>query len=518
MFLAAPIWLLALIPWAGLAVWMLRGRRERVGVPFLSLWQDAEARPTTSRAVRPPPIAIALLLMTILLAILAASAPTISSPNAGQVTVLVDRGITMSARDGDAYRYQRAADMVTPHLGGRVEVVTVPHRTEVSTSIRSIPPTAVDTRNDVAQAVIQLLATTRDLIVVLTDQPIDAADPRMIVIPPPPLAPNAGIERVGARDAPAAQVMVRVGAAEPGKQTIVVSSDGKRVEQPVEGTAFLDLPSLGKTVEVAMAQGDALSADDRAWLVRETGWPRIEPIAALPPELARMIETYRKLRPAREDARVISIVDSTSAAVGDAVILAPATSAAIGSPVVATHPITAGVVWQEMLKDARLGDAPPAGFTPVVSIDNHTAVALREEPARQVWVALDAPSFARRADYVVFWTNVFDWLGRGGDAFVAHPIGLLENDWRRVTHGPEGTEPGLWPGIYQRSDGTLRAVNAPFVKPPDVRPVTDWQQRLAQALAHGRGGRALSPYLLLAALLCAAGAACCWPARKAAST
>ena len=52
MFLAAPIWLLALIPWAALAVWMLWGRRERVGVPFLALWQNGDARPTKSRAVQ----------------------------------------------------------------------------------------------------------------------------------------------------------------------------------------------------------------------------------------------------------------------------------------------------------------------------------------------------------------------------------------------------------------------------------------------------------------------------------
>jgi len=490
-----------------------------VGVPFLALWQNGEARPTKSRAVHPPPIAIALLLLTILLAILAASSPTISSPNAGRVTVLVDRGITMSARDGDAYRYQRAADVVWPHLSGRsIKIVAVPHWSGESTTVRPIPPTAVDTSGEVPQGVIRLLATTNDPIVVLTDQPIDTTDPRVVVVAPSPLPQNAGIEHVGARDTPAAQVMVRVGATQTGKHGIVVGSDGKRVEQSVEGTAFIDMAGLGRTVEVALGQGDVLSADDRAWLVREVGWPRIQPIAALPPELARMVETYRKLRPSRDDARVISILGSPNPTAGESVILAPATSAANSAPVVAAHPVTAGVAWPEILKDSRLGDAPPAGFTPVVSVENHVAVAVREQPVRQVWVSLDAPAFPRRADYVVFWTNVFDWLGRGGDAFVAHPIGLLSNDWRRVTDGPEGTAPGLWPGMYERSDGTLRAVNAPFVRPPDVRPVTDWQQRLARAVARTRGGRALSPYLLLAALFCAIGAAWRWPARKAAST
>jgi len=116
MLIAAPIWLLALIPWSALAIWMLWGRRERVGVPFLALWRDAEARPSTSRAVQVPPLPIILLLLTILFAILAASSPTLSRSETQPITVLVDRGVTMSARDGDAYRYVRAAELLVPAL------------------------------------------------------------------------------------------------------------------------------------------------------------------------------------------------------------------------------------------------------------------------------------------------------------------------------------------------------------------------------------------------------------------
>jgi len=526
MLIAAPIWLLALIPWSALAIWMLWGRRERVGVPFLALWRDAEARPSTSRAVQVPPLPIILLLLTILFAILAASSPTLSRSETQPITVLVDRGVTMSARDGDAYRYVRAAELIAPHVRGAVRVVSIPAREERATdaaglvsAVGSLPPTALDTSADVPQAAQRHLATTDEPVIVLSDQPINSTDSRLVVIRPQ-AQPNVGIAHFAARERPAAQVMVRLVGEGQSKQTIIVDSDGRRVERTMEapGTAFIDLPGLGKTVEVALSQGDALSADDRAWLVRESGWPRIEPIATLPPELARMVETYRKLRPARADARVVSIVDAAGNFEGPTVILAPATAAESGVASVAEHPITTGVAWADVLKDARLGAVAPAGFTPVVSIGERVAVAVRETP-RQAWVAIESATFPRRAEYVVFWTNAFDWLGQGGDAFVSHPIGTLGDEWRRVTDGPSGTEPGLWPGVYQRGDGTLRAVNAGAHAKPAPPPTTnDWQQRVAR-LASGRaGGRPLSPYLLIAALACALGAALRWPGRRPAQT
>ncbi|MDQ3441686.1 MAG: hypothetical protein M3478_15190, partial [Planctomycetota bacterium] len=399
MLIAAPIWLLALIPWAVLAVWMLWGRRERVGVPFLALWRGAEARPTSSRAVHAPPLPIILLLLTILLAILAASSPTLSRMQTSPITVLVDRGVTMSARDGDAYRYVRATELLAPHVSGVARVVVVPARDQQTTDgagvvdvVRSFPPTAVDTSADVAQAAIRLLAATEGPVIVLTDQSVDAADPRLLVITPPAHA-NVGITHVAARERPSAQVMVRLDSNRPPRQTVIVSSDGARVERMVDapGTAFIDLPRIGKSVEIARSQGDALAADDRAWLVRETGWPRIESIAALPPELSRMVETYRKLRPARDDARVVSVVDGTSPAAGEAVSLAPANAAGNGVVSVVDHAITSGVAWTDVLSDARVGGVadPASDFSPLVSVGDHVAIAVRETP-RQVFVAIDS--------------------------------------------------------------------------------------------------------------------------------
>ena len=109
---------------------------------------------------------------------------------------------------------------------------------------------------------------------------------------------------------------------------------------------------------------------------------------------------------------------------------------------------------------------PPAGWDAVVSIDRRPAVAVRESPARRVWVGLEADEWPRTPEYVVFWANVFDWLGAGEVTFRSHPVALLEGRWDVVdlaggmggdTGAASCAEPGLWPGVYRRrEDGALR--------------------------------------------------------------
>ena len=80
MFFASPAWLLALIPWSAVAVWMLRGKRPRVAVPFIELWRGpvGAVRVTTSWA--PPSVAVVAVLLAMLLAILAATGPKLRWP------------------------------------------------------------------------------------------------------------------------------------------------------------------------------------------------------------------------------------------------------------------------------------------------------------------------------------------------------------------------------------------------------------------------------------------------------
>src|SRR5438270_13096871 len=99
MTLIAPLWLLAFIPWAVLNLWLLWGARRRELVPFLPLWQGSAAKKRHQRSLQPPPIALAALIVAMLLAILAAAGPVLPARGSAgaRLTVLLDRGVTMSA-------------------------------------------------------------------------------------------------------------------------------------------------------------------------------------------------------------------------------------------------------------------------------------------------------------------------------------------------------------------------------------------------------------------------------------
>ena len=87
----------------------------------------------------------------------------------------------------------------------------------------------------------------------------------------------------------------------------------------------------------------------------------------------------------------------------------------------------------------------PAGFKPLVSNAGIAVVAVREKPARQIWVNADFGDWEKTPDFVIFFANAFDWLG--GD------------NWRFTS--ADQLPPGVtWPGIYQDSAGKQIAVNA----------------------------------------------------------
>jgi hypothetical protein len=159
---------------------------------------------------------------------------------------------------------------------------------------------------------------------------------------------------------------------------------------------------------------------------------------------------------------------------------------------------------------------PPAGFTVLVSAAGKPIVAVREESTPQVWVNADLDAWSRDPAFVVFFSNAFTWLGAGGASeFVAHPVGQLGDDWSRVddSPAPAGVEPGLWPGLYRRRDGAMRAINAPDVQwqPPAV---TDWRRQLDRQAVQTGGTFPLRSWPCLAAIACAALAAVVWPSSR----
>src|SRR5829696_2125984 len=98
MTFAAPLWLLGLLPLGGVIVYLLWGRRRQEAVPFLDLWLGPVKGPRPKRRIAAPPLALALAILAMLLAILGAARPALRDPTASApISIIVDNGVTMSA-------------------------------------------------------------------------------------------------------------------------------------------------------------------------------------------------------------------------------------------------------------------------------------------------------------------------------------------------------------------------------------------------------------------------------------
>src|SRR4051794_33165690 len=109
----SPMWLWLLLPWAGVTIWLLWGRRKRANVPFVALWRGAVELPKKRRQLVLPPLALIGLILAMLFAVLAAAKPTAGrSVQRDRTLVIIDRGINMSA----AGRYEQVAALAKPIL------------------------------------------------------------------------------------------------------------------------------------------------------------------------------------------------------------------------------------------------------------------------------------------------------------------------------------------------------------------------------------------------------------------
>jgi hypothetical protein len=82
-----------------------------------------------------------------------------------------------------------------------------------------------------------------------------------------------------------------------------------------------------------------------------------------------------------------------------------------------------------MKQEIHLSSLPAPGldWQTILSINDHPAVAIRESPARQVWVGFASDVWPRSSDFVIFWTNVFDWIGQvqSGSRYTLQSIGAV---------------------------------------------------------------------------------------------
>jgi hypothetical protein len=521
MLLSAPWWLLALLPWLGLTLYLLMGRSPRVAVPFVELWQDAELpRPRRARSLRPPPISLAAMLAALLLAIVAAARPAVITSSGGPpITIILDRGATMSGNisleEVERVLRQRFGDGpvdLWPVPGDEAAPIVTDRSSWRGLATGQLAATALDTSALLPRAISAARERNDQPIVVATNQAIDISDGRVVRIPPRPSVPrNVGFVRVAARGEPVPAAMVTVrNDSELRQVRLCVTCGGRTIEQdldlPPRGQqrdAFVELPSdAGDVIGFELLAEDDLPVDNRAWLLRRQQSPRIEAEPLLPPEIQRMIDVYaRHRRPSEQAPRVIVTTEAQHVRQEPAAIIGTVgdTTTVSGAFRAEDHPITRGI--QHWPNDAVLAAPPGDGWQPIVTAGDQVSVAVRESPARQVWVGFHSHSFARSPDFVIFWTNVLDWLG-GGDEYASQPVQVLGNDWRRdpaLSGRPLTAEPMT--GVYTSATGDRLATCALDLSRQIAPETTDWLAKLAALPAPPGGTIALGSMLLIAGLL-----------------
>jgi hypothetical protein len=539
MTLLSPVWLLALLPWAALTAWVLVGRRRRQSVPFLPLWEAPEEIRRPKKGFEPPPFALVLALIAALIALLALARPQLTFAKTRTAdrtwTVLLDRGASTSAKSPSGQpRFVEAARTLAQALSARRESIRldlhdVPTSTgwqgppaDLAGALTALPRTAANTRDEL-RAAVDASASRGALVLLLSDHDLGPLPPSVIQIRPDTTPHNAGIVALARRPS---QVMITLAATHATSRTLVLQSGDRTVRQNVDLPAagqrnlFLNFDPATDTLEARLeGPADDLEADDRAWLVRHRSWPTLEPRSPLPDELRRMIDVYRRYRPAAEDSPRIALGRPGDIKADEpAVLLAPAVGPESAHTDIrpTPHPVITGVDWSGLSSGPSLSaDHPPEGWTIVLRAGEHALIAVRDGDVRQVWVGFESRAFARTPGYVVFWTNVFNWLGSatGGD-FTAGVVGPPLDGARRLLPKtlPDHVDPDRWPGVFETPTGKL-ALNCGRVT-FGTTSGENWSTRLAAIPPAIPTGIDLAPWLALAALTCLAGAAATWERRR----
>ncbi len=555
MFFSSPLWLIALAPWALVCLWLMRRRLPTVDVPFLKLWQTGATLATPQRGLAPPPVAIVLILASLLLLILGMSGLSLRGwgPMTAQsqtpVKILIDRGFTMSAKEGNAPRFlttaQAAGPALAEALGARreVDLSFVPSQPPLPSDLghwledlAATPPTDIPTRDMLAGEVARMARDGSDgPIIVISDQSLGSPSHGIIQIPPDQPLAFMGIARIGAQAEPQKQVLVRIHnqSDQTTAELRIVSagySTTKQIMLPPRGQSsdqFVDLAEMGDVVKASIESPAAVAGNATARVVRQPGRPTIETRRRLSPELERMIAIYNRREADRgsRGARAM-VVDRAADLPADepaAWVDGAAHFTLPASPALQVRPgkITAHVQWSAALRLATLASLPAGGgWTTLVSADGHPAVAIRSEPVRQVWVGFTSPEMAKSPNYVIFWTNVFDLLGGDQGGYASQRAGQVAGIWHEETARGESApvhEPGLRAGLYRRSDGAMLAVNAPDVTAPPL-PTSAWREELSHLANERVPSLNLARWMELAALAMVLTAAVLWPYMKGAGT
>jgi len=512
MIFASPIALLWLIPWAALGLFLLFGKREFTSVPFIELWLGTGAASKAKRQLLLPPRAILAILIAALLTILAAAAPKVRTPSASpHLHVLVDNGVTLTPPGRLAQLLKDASPLLHNLFQSVPQVTLLQAVTEdtiqtdaskmagLADQIRIYP---VNTSTAIQSKIARLLQETDDPVVLLSDQRIAIQSPRLFQIAPKSRIDNVGFVDIALRPERRAQLMLKIRNDSPAKESSISIVKGlarlqHSIALPESGTVqdyFFDLPEAGYSVEATINVKDDLPADNVAHLLLTGSNSRLEVKGDVGEALQRMVDVYTSNRAPDPSSRVVIICDSLFQipALTPAVAVASGASALtqLRSPLqlFADHPITRSVDWRSIDRATLAAFAPGDGWTPLVKSNELVLLAVREKPARQVWVGFRSSGFESTRDHVILWSNIFDFLGEGGARYTYQKLGISDAIFSRQ------------PGIQQEVNGRNVAMNVLDVKlEMNLESLT--RLPASTAVQSTTGWIAISPWLSIGALL-----------------
>jgi hypothetical protein len=494
MIFTSPLSLLALAPWAALVLWLLTGRPEKSPVPFLHLWPSRNPQlPKPKRAWQKPPLWLIAIFTAMLLAIFAAAGPRILHQQTSRITVIVDRGFASEFKDA-AKNLDASLRQNLPNTNINLKMIPT---TDSTTShdwleeVSSLQPTAADDIDELTLACRNALRESDAPVVLLSDQTIQLADPRLIQFTSSAPITNVGIDLLSVRTGPQTQAMIRLfNQSDQTSAQLIIRADGtlaqsRQITLPAPGTKknyFVDLPSAPAIIESEIQCNDSIKINHRAWLVRQAAWPIIDPAGYLPPELTRLIEVYTRHRIPSEDSQHITITSDPTSAPTNMPVAILTTESNDTTKLTAIQPLIIkndlpnmeSIDWPNILPGALISPAPGKDWRPIVTANGSVILAIRDTPTRQAWIGFQANNFAHRPDFVIFWTAIFDWLGSAGASdYTSQKIGPLAANWhlqQPTDLTPTATDNGLIPGLYKSTTGALTAINAPApqIPPPPI--------------------------------------------------
>jgi hypothetical protein len=479
MSFAWPLAFLLLIPWTAIFAWALLGRHDFARVPALFLWDISTAVSGQRRELRWPAPAVLFLLTAALLGIVALAGPAVRKQSPAPAVVIIDCSWRMSAPD-------RVADALKEVAFVTVRVVPVPGDAFESNSGVTVDRLAfvnISTKVLLQAAVRQALRDdVPGAIYVVTDQPLEVTDARVIFLRPSKKIDNIFIRALavsdGIADGAKPQAMVtlenhsqRLNAA---RATLQVDAVSQTITLPAYGGSmsyFIDLPDVADVVHAKILVDDDISADNQAWGVRAGNTAQLQALTSVSPAISRMMDVYTRHQKVTDRSVRVGVVESffslpqhmpgvAFSRAGEGELIDAKTSSL---QVAFDHPLTRGIDWPALLADGRASGLPGSDWRVLVSVGEQVLLAVRESPVRQVWVGYNADDFASRADFVVMSARIFDWLAGHAsttntlnDAFGASPLPGLKSEYEQLV--VSDTHMIQSPGLYRDAGSVLRAV------------------------------------------------------------